>query len=131
LLDAVALRQHSVANADQKLVRVEYIKLTASSAAEQPGREFRRSFVRRPAITRGKRITLIRNHASNAESNLGARNQTRRTEGHTVPLSAGEKRGAKKTRVCAWCAILASGGVRIQKTKTYAAQNSVPENEEP
>jgi hypothetical protein len=119
-----------VANADQKLARVECIKLAASSAAELLGRVFRRSFVRRPAITRGKRITLIRNHASNAESNLGVRNQTRRTEGRTVLPSAGEKRGAKKTRAYVLFAMLASGDARIQKTKTYAAQSSVPESEE-
>jgi hypothetical protein len=120
-----------VANADQKLARVECIKLAASSAAELLGRAFRRSFVRRPAITRGKRITLILNHASNAESNLGARNQTRRTEGRTVPLSAGEKHGAKTTHAYVSSAMLPSGDARIQKTKTYAAQSSVAESAEP
>lgn len=130
LRDAVALPQHSVANADQKLVRVEYIKLTVSSAAGPPGRGFRRTSARRHAITRGKVITLIRNRASNAGSNLSARNQTRRTEGHTVLLSAGEKRGAKKTRVYVSSAMFASGDAKIQKTKTYAAQSSAPESEE-
>jgi hypothetical protein len=126
----VAQRQHSVLNANQKLAPAECIKLTASNAAELLGRGFHRSFVRRPAITRGKRITLMRSHASNAESNLGARNQTRRTEGRTVPLSAGEKHGAKTTHAYVSSAMLPSGDARIQKKKTYAAQSSVAESVE-
>jgi hypothetical protein len=105
--------------------------LIASNAAGLPGRERRRSFVRRPAITRGKQTTRIRNHASNAESISSAATQTHTMEGLTALRSAGKKRGDKMTLANVWSVMLGSGGAGIQKTKTFAAQNSVPENEEP
>ena len=128
LADAAAQRRHFVVNAGRRLARIACIKFIASNVAGLPGRERRKSFVRRPAITRGKQTTRIRIHASNAESSSSAKTQTHRTEGLTALLSAGEKHGGKTTRVNVLSAMLVSGVARIQKTKTCAARSSAAES---
>lgn len=131
LADAAAQRRHFVVNAERRLARLAYIKLIASNAAGLPGRERRRSFVRRPATMRGKQTTRIRNHASNAESSSSAATQTHIMAGLTALRSAGEKRGGKMTRANAWSVMLGSGGAGIQKTKTCAVRSSAWESAEP
>jgi hypothetical protein len=116
--DAAAQRRHSAANADQKLARAAYIKSIASSAAELLGREFRRTFVRRHAITRGKGVTRRRSHASNAESNSSAKLLMPEMGDRTAASRAGGLRGAKTTCASALSARSVSVDAAITRIRT-------------